>query len=86
MPKLPAVSLAKDDGHQPDHECDSQFPTFQVARDRFEKDYLMELLTLTKGNVSVAAKMAKRNRSEFYRLLSHHKILPAYFRQMQSNP
>ena len=50
------------------------------AKKRFEFDYLTQLLRLTGGNVSQAARLAKRNRSEFYNLLSRHQLDPALFK------
>ncbi|MBN4053139.1 sigma 54-interacting transcriptional regulator [bacterium AH-315-L15] len=55
-------------------------PSFRSARDRFERDYLVQLLQITLGNVSHAADIAKRNRTEFYKLLSRHKLDPSLFR------
>jgi two-component system response regulator GlrR len=47
---------------------------FDVARQNFEQNYLVSLLKATQGNVTQAAKLAKRNRTEFYRLLERHHI------------
>ncbi|MFQ5598096.1 MAG: sigma 54-interacting transcriptional regulator [Nitrospiria bacterium] len=57
-----------------------EIPSFTSARDRFERDYLVQLLQMTLGNVSHAADIAQRNRTEFYKLLSRHKLDPALFR------
>lgn len=59
----------------------SNFLSFQDARDQFELDYLSKLLKLTVGNVSQAAKIAKRNRTEFYKLLNRHHLHPESFRK-----
>jgi two-component system response regulator GlrR len=53
---------------------------FEEARKRFEREYLVRLLRLTEGNVSQAARLAKRNRTEFYRLLSRHQLEPGIFK------
>ena len=55
-------------------------PSFDHARRDFERDYLIDLLKRTQGNVSEAAKLAKRNRSDFYSLLNRHEIDPQYFK------
>jgi two-component system response regulator GlrR len=55
--------------------------SFAVARDRFEFDYLSHLLAMTKGNVAQAARLADRNRSEFYKLLRRHALEPELFRR-----
>jgi two-component system response regulator GlrR len=50
------------------------------ARARFEFDYLVNLLQITDGNVAYAARLADRNRSEFYKLLRRHGLEPNLFR------
>lgn len=55
--------------------------TYAEARSKFERDYLCQLLQITSGKVSEAAKLAQRNRTEFYRLLSRHNIEPGLFKQ-----
>ena len=49
-------------------------PTFAEARNQFELNYLRKLLQMTKGNVTNAARLAGRNRTEFYKLLSRHEL------------
>ncbi|AJJ17175.1 two-component system response regulator GlrR [Yersinia sp. 2544 StPb PI] len=49
-------------------------PTFVEARNQFELNYLRKLLQITTGNVTQAARMAGRNRTEFYKLLSRHEL------------
>ncbi|MDH5232728.1 MAG: sigma 54-interacting transcriptional regulator [Gammaproteobacteria bacterium] len=50
------------------------------AKKRFERDYLLKLLQLTSGNVSQAARLANRNRTEFYKLLHRHHLDPSQFK------
>ncbi|CAG0978396.1 Transcriptional regulatory protein QseF [Burkholderiales bacterium] len=50
------------------------------ARRQFERDYLVRLLKITGGNVTQAATLAKRNRTEFYKLLQRHRLEPAMFK------
>ena len=40
----------------------------------FEKSYLCEVLTLTAGNISQAAKMAEKERRSFVRLMKKYKL------------
>ena len=54
--------------------------TYAQARERFERDYLVGLLKLTDGHVADAARLADRNRTEFYRLLQKHGLTPGLFR------
>jgi len=58
-----------------------QLPSFQEARDQFERDYLANLLKMTAGNVSQAARIAQRNRTEFYKLLNRHHLNAEAFRE-----
>ncbi len=53
---------------------------FEEARRQFEYDYLTRLLKLTGGSVTQAAKIAKRNRTEFYKLLQRHGLEAAHFK------
>jgi two-component system response regulator GlrR len=53
---------------------------FAEARANFELDYLTHLLKMTQGNVAQAARIARRNRSEFYSLLHKHELEPELFR------
>ena len=62
-----------------DH-AESSLTPLDEARRAFERDYLVQLLKLTAGNVSQAAKLAGRNRTEFYRLLERHSLEPAQFK------
>ena len=50
------------------------------ARSAFERDYLINLLKLTRGQVSEVARLAGRNRTEVYRLLQRHDLTPALFK------
>jgi two-component system, NtrC family, response regulator GlrR len=54
--------------------------SYAQARERFERDYLVGLLKLTDGHVADAARLADRNRTEFYRLLQKHGLTPGLFR------
>jgi len=59
----------------------TNFPSVAEARAAFTRDYLVRLLKLTEGNVSEAARLAQRNRSEFYKLLSRHDVDPGEFKR-----
>ena len=56
-------------------------PTFAEARNQFELNYLRKLLQMTKGNVTHAARLAGRNRTEFYKLLSRHELDASDFKE-----
>lgn len=53
---------------------------FADARRQFELDYLVGLLQMTRGNVTQAARLAGRNRTEFYKLMHRHALDPAQFK------
>jgi len=57
-----------------------QVLSYAEARRRFEHEYLVGLLKLSDGNVADAARLAERNRTEFYRLLQKHGLTPGRFR------
>ena len=57
------------------------YATFAEARQRFEQDYLVALLKMTEGNVAQAARIADRNRTDFYALLQRNHIVPALFKK-----
>jgi len=50
------------------------------ARRAFEREYLVRILKITGGGVTQAARLAGRNRTEFYRLLERHALEPAMFK------
>ncbi|WP_026970554.1 sigma-54-dependent transcriptional regulator [Aliagarivorans marinus] len=59
---------------------EQQWLGFSQAREQFERRYLAKLLRMTDGNVSHAAKLAERNRTEFYKLLERHQLKPEAYR------
>jgi len=59
-----------------------EIPSFAEAREGFERDYLVRLLKISNGNVANAARMAKRNRTEFYRLLQRHNLTASMFKRV----
>ena len=61
-------------------EAERNMAGFDEARRAFERDYLAQLLQTTAGNVARAARLAQRNRTEFYKLLARHGLDPAAFK------
>jgi two-component system response regulator GlrR len=59
----------------------TRLPSFDEARDEFTRNYLSQILQITGGNVSQAARLAKRNRTDFYKLLARHQLTPEDFKQ-----
>ena len=54
--------------------------TLAEAKQAFERNYLVGLLKLTDGNVADAARLADRNRTEFYRLMQKHGLTSGHFK------
>lgn len=55
--------------------------SFAEARDEFIRNYLTQILQITSGNVTRAAKLAQRNRTDFYKLLNRHGLEPEAFKR-----
>ncbi|MFL6647703.1 MAG: sigma-54 interaction domain-containing protein, partial [Sulfurifustaceae bacterium] len=72
---IPATLVRKALENQP-----TQVLSLAQRRDQFERDYLTQLLRMTQGNVSRAARLAQRNRTEFYKLLRRYHLEPKAFR------
>jgi two-component system response regulator GlrR len=66
------------------HKEEEQLVSFEEARRSFERDYLVRVLKITGGNVTQAARLAKRNRTEFYKLLQRYQLEPSVFKQSQA--
>ena len=58
--------------------------SLEKARGAFERDYLVRILRMTGGNVTQAAKLAQRNRTEFYKLLERHQLESKMFKLEKS--
>jgi two-component system response regulator GlrR len=54
--------------------------TLKDAKADFERNYLISVLRVTGGNVANAARIAGRNRTEFYKLLNLYELDAANFR------
>lgn len=78
-PIIPAAQVQKALRDKP-----NELMSFSAARERFEREYLVHLLQITEGNVTQAARLAQRNRTEFYKLLGRHQLDPGLFRQNEA--
>jgi two-component system, NtrC family, response regulator GlrR len=74
-PLIPATLVQQAIQHQ-----QTEFASFEDARRKFEREYLAQILRITDGNVTQAARLAKRNRTEFYKLLQRHQLDPKLFK------
>ncbi|MBW4048135.1 MAG: sigma 54-interacting transcriptional regulator [Proteobacteria bacterium] len=73
--RIPAALVARALRNKP-----TEILSYAEAKDRFEREYLVNLMKLTGGQVTEAARLAQRNRTEFYRLLQKHALSPALFK------
>jgi two-component system, NtrC family, response regulator GlrR len=62
------------------HDDPVHMQTLKESKQAFERGYLLSVLRITHGHVANAAKIAGRNRTEFYKLLNQYNIEPAAFR------
>jgi len=53
------------------------------AKENFEKDYLLQLIELTDGNMAQAARLAGKYRADLYGLLKKYDLKPSNFRKKQ---
>ncbi|MDX1375092.1 MAG: sigma 54-interacting transcriptional regulator [Burkholderiales bacterium] len=60
---------------------DTALIPLEAARRAFERDYLARVLKITGGNVTHAARLSGRNRTEFYRLLARNSLDPSMFKR-----
>jgi len=68
---------------QPQESGQERLRPLKSAKEDFEKNYLIQLIELTQGNVSQAAKLAGKYRADLYDLLKKHDLNPADFRDSQ---
>ncbi len=52
------------------------FNSYKDAKERFEREYLENLLKICKGNITSVSKMAKRYRADIYKLVKKYNINP----------
>lgn len=66
-------------------QVESEVLSLAEAKSQFERDYLVEALKMTHGNVSKAARTAKRNRTDFYKLMARHNLNAAMFKLQKTS-
>ena len=59
---------------------EGEVPSFRDAKRRFEREYVSRVLRLCKGNISRAARIAKKDRKDFYDVMHRNEIDPDDFR------
>jgi two-component system, NtrC family, response regulator GlrR len=55
--------------------------SLKSAKAQFEKQYLIQLMQITKGNITEAGKLAGKHRADLYELLKKHQVNPDAFRK-----
>jgi two-component system response regulator GlrR len=64
-------------------EPPGEMPSLVEMRQQAEREYLTQLLQLTGGSVTKAARLAQRNRTEFYKLLNRYHLDPSLFKAVK---
>jgi len=59
--------------------------SFDEARETFSRQYLSETLRITEGNVSKSARLAKRHRTDFYKLMEKYRLRPEDFKVAEAD-
>jgi two-component system response regulator GlrR len=67
--------------HSLGSDC-ARIPSYDDARDEFLREYLVKNMQSTAGNVRKSARLAKRNRTDFYNLLSRYRLLAEDFKRI----
>ncbi|MEQ8289159.1 MAG: sigma-54 dependent transcriptional regulator [Gammaproteobacteria bacterium] len=62
-----------------------EIQTLKEAKQDFEKKYLISVMRISHGQVANAARIAGRNRTEFYKLLNQYNIDPDDFRNKNTS-
>lgn len=63
----------------------SSMSSYDQARTEFTRGYLRQLLELSGGNISRAARLAGRNRTDLYKLLSRYNIDAKVYKNRQAD-
>ncbi|MBI5043891.1 MAG: sigma-54-dependent Fis family transcriptional regulator [Nitrospirae bacterium] len=74
--------IIEDDILLPSKGSGEQFKPYREAKEGFEREYVILTLKINKGNVTNAAKMAGKHRTDFYNLIRKFKINPKEFKEL----
>jgi two-component system response regulator GlrR len=61
-------------------EVSDDMPSFRDAKRSFEHEYVTRVLRICRGNISRAARVAKKDRKDFYDVMRRNEINPQDFR------
>ena len=70
----PSDETGKETYSQTTEFLEGDVKSYKEAKYRFERQYLIQLLKLSGGKASQAAKLAEKSRTDFYELLRKHEI------------
>ncbi len=81
-----AVRLVRGDELGPEDlllswESSENIPAFRDAKRAFEHEYVTRVLRICRGNISRAARIAKKDRKDFYDVMRRNSINPQDFRR-----
>jgi len=62
----------------------NKFQSFKEAKREFEKEYISQVLRICQGNISQAARLARKDRKDFYDVMKKYGIHPEIFRKQQA--
>ncbi len=85
-----AVAMSRDSVITAEHILQTKSPgdeplrPLKEARDQFERQYLIDILKITRGNVSRASELSGKYRADFYNLLRKHGLKAADFKKISS--
>jgi two-component system response regulator GlrR len=80
-----ALRLARTDELGPEDlllswESSEEVPSFREAKRAFEREYVTRVLRICHGNISRAARIAKKDRKDFYDVMRRNTINPSDYR------
>ena len=79
---LASQNIISEDAILPDQSAaEGGLQSLKDAKENFEKNYLIQLIEITHGNVSQAAKLAGKYRADLYQLLKKYDIKAADYRR-----
>jgi two-component system, NtrC family, response regulator GlrR len=81
---LGAANGARMFGQHHHAHADERLKPLKDARDAFERSYLVQVLSMTEGNVSQAAKLAGKYRADLYDLLKKHDLRVEDFKKTKA--
>ncbi len=81
----PGDEIQESDLTLPEESAGSSFTAFREAKRRFERDYIRQAMERAAGNVTRAARLAGKDRKDFYDLMRRHGMQPELFRHRRQS-